>query len=166
MKHVGLVSALCIAALIVGCGGQKETVVRITEMPTIDTSGVDQYVSLDDKSIASGGLFVQLKGTAKAPLGQRMRVSVTRFRDGERLDTKTAYVTLNKPPDPSTMPPPRDPGADGGPPEEMREPPPPPPDIVEGDPVQLLIDASCEGGKITKLVVTGGPAGGGMRPGM
>lgn len=165
MKQVGLVCALCAMALIVGCGKQKETVVRITDLPTIDTTAVDQYVTLDEPSIASGGLFVQIKGTAKVDLGQGMQVTVTRFKDGQRLDTKPAVIRLNKPPDPSEMPPDRTPGAEGLPPDmEAHEPPPPPPPIVAGDPVQVLIDASCEGGIITKLVIAGSPSGGGMMP--
>jgi len=161
MKQAGLVCALCAVALIVGCRGRGETVVRITELPTIDTSGVDQYVTLDEPSIASGGLMVEIKGTAKQALGANtMPVTVTRFKDGERLDTKQTVIRQNRPVDPATMPV-RDPNM---PPEmEDHSPPPPPPPIEEGDPVVVTIDASCEGGIITKLVITGQPTGGGMR---
>ena len=164
MKRVGLVCALCAMALIVGCGKQKVTVVTLKELPTIDTSAVDEYVTLDDPSISGDGLFVNIKGTAKMALGTSMAVMVTRFKDGQRLDTKPAAIMPNKPRDPSEMPARPQPGDPAPDPAMENHEPPPPQVIEEGDPVLLSIDASCEGGVITKLVIAGSPSGGGMMP--
>lgn len=162
MRRLGTLCAAAALLVWAGCGGSGTTVVPISAVPDINHSALDPFVDYGKAVISPDKLFIVIHGKAKANLGQRMKVKIQRFKDGQPLDSKDGYVTLNKPSEVPAGPPPPQPGGPGGDPiDERREPPPPPPDIDEGDPVQLLVDASCEGGKITKLVIT--PVAGGAR---
>lgn len=166
MRRFALLCGLgAMALLALGCGG-KVTVVPIKQVPEIDASDIAQYVQLGEATIGPNRLFIVVAGTAKMNLGKRLPVRIARFKDGEPLDTKDAFFTLNKPEDPSRIPAAGGRGARGAPedelppppdiavPGELPQPPEPEPDIEEGDPVQLRVDASTEGGAITKLVIT------------
>ena len=158
MKRVALFAAIAALTVVCGCG-EKETVVRLTDVPEIDHSAIDQYVEFEKAEVAQQGLLVIVFGKAKVALGQGLTVSVDRFKGGTRLDDVNAVIIQAKVDTPVSAPPPE------GIPDSAQvvvgppAPPGPPPgagipeDIEPGDAVQIVINATIEGGKLTKLVL-------------
>ena len=155
MKWLGLLAV--VGALVAACGcGQKETVVRLTEAPEVDHSAIDEYVEFENAEIMQGGLMVMVSGKAKVALGQGVMLKIDRFKGGALLDTINGRISKGKGTE--------IPGGVGAEPsaelaDPAAAPPGPPPgmeaiqSIEPGDPVQIVIDATIEEGKISKLVI-------------
>ena len=137
-------------ALLAGCG-PKLTVVLLSEVPEIDHSAIDPLVAYESAEISKDRLFVLVTGTAKEDMGLFRKVKVQRYTKDGLLDTKDAFIKSSKEVE-QPAPQPVDPDRDSSvmPP---RPPMPPPPIIEEGGPVQIALDATISGGKITKLVI-------------
>jgi len=155
MKRLCLLAAVGALVVAYGCG-QKETVVRLTEAPEIDHSAIDEYMEFEKAEISQQGLLVLVSGKAKVALGQGVAVKIDRFKGGALLDTINGRISQAK-----TI---EMPGGVGAEPsgelvDPAAAPPGPPPgmeaiqNIEPGDPVQIVIDATTEGGKISKLVI-------------
>ena len=152
MKRFCLAVGLLALVMALGCG-DKETVVRIKEVPDVDHSAIDEYVEIGEMKVDSEGLLVLISGTAKAAMGTGIAVKVDRFRGSTKVDTVNSRIAQGKLPE---MP-----VGSAGPPSEGERPPPPGfgegpppiPPIEVGDPVTISIDATMEGGRISKLVI-------------
>ena len=156
MKRLGFL--VVAAALVLACGcGQKETVVRLKQVPEIDHSAIDSYVEFVNAEIAQQGLMVLISGKAKVALGQGLQLKIDRFKGGTKVDSVNATAVQAKLVEPL-------PGAEGQPAGQPADPAamppgPPPgagviPSIEPGDPVEILIDATMEGGAVSKLVIS------------
>ena len=153
MNRLWMVAGMAGLVLLCGCG-PRETVVRITEVPDIDHSAIDEYVDITETEVDKEGLTVIVRGTAKVALGQGLTLDVQRYKGGSLLDTVVSRVTQVKqaeaPAGAGAGPPPE--GERQPPPYMMTQPPPIPP-IEAGDPVVFTIDATTDAGKISKLVI-------------
>ena len=172
MKRLRFLAALIALAALGGCG-DKDAVVTIKELPEIDHTALDRYMMWEKAEIAHNRLHIFIMGTATEELvgdgtERKFAISVQRFKDGSPLDTVTAYITRKpdamaeptaapkrkedapapgRPPQPGEAAPLPSPRALVGP--EYRVPP-----IQLGDAVRAMIDATCVGGQITKMVIT------------
>lgn len=153
MKRLWMLAGITGLALLWGCG-EKETVVRITEPPEIDHSAIDEYIEVTETKVGPEGLNVVISGKAKVALGEGVALDVERFQGSTKVDTVRARIAQTKQPE---MPA----GAQTGtpvegerlPPPYMMTGPPPIPPIEAGDPVTIAMDATTEGGKISRLVI-------------
>ena len=155
MRKLHFCVAAGVLSLLVGCGS-KLTVVLLKEVPEIDHSALDPLMDYGGAEISENRLFVVVKGTAKVAMGLSHGVRVQRYTKEGLLDTTSARISSAKEvsqPEPLPVDPDRDP--DVMPP---RPPMPAPPLIEEGGPVQIEIDATMSGDRITKLVIMPGPA--------
>ena len=158
MKWLGLLVIVGAVVAVCGCGND-ETVVRLKEVPEIDHSAIDQYMDFENAEIGQEGLMVIVHGKAKVALGVGLPVRVDRFKGGTRLDDVNAVIIQAKvvaavsapPPEgvPDTVQVPIGPPAPPGPPPGAGI----PENIEPGDPVQIVINATIEGGRLSKLVI-------------
>jgi hypothetical protein len=138
-----------------GCG-PDQTIVLLKDVPEIDHSAIDELVTYEGAEISESRMFVVVKGTAKVDMGPGRGVRVQRHTKDGLLDTIAARISSAKEvvqPEPTPVDPNRDPNV------MPPRPPMPKPALVEaGGPVQIDIDATMSGGRITKLVIMPGPA--------
>ena len=152
MRRAAMVCALCAVGFVAGCG-RGDTLVYLKEVPELDTSAIEPYVTIEETKIGDSRMYVVMSGTAKQDLGMQMNLSVDRYVKGRKFDTVQTAITPireikfdeNTPRvvlDPDSPRP--------GPPAHLFAP------ISAGGKVTIRVDATTTEGVITKLVFKAG----------
>ena len=140
-----------VLALAAGCA-RKGEVILLKKLPEIEISGLDELMEFEQAEISKDRMWVMIPGRAKQDLGRGYRIEVTRFQDGERLDTITAYVTRAEPM-PGTEAWDGEGPAPLGKGPSLNDGPPTIPPVAAGEKIKVSVDATTNTGRITKIAL-------------